>query len=378
MSPRIASLLLPTCLGCASLPVWAQNTLTVPVEVVHVSNPNLVPEGVGDESRRGSATLYRLHPQYTLQMANGPSRTELSLGGLIERSSNTALSAHRSLPSLGVLWEGRGPTSVVGLRASLAEASTRETEFADFGRVVLDGTQRTGSIGATWATELTSETGLELEAFHARVTYDTSQARDYQETGASARYRRQINDNSRYALTANTARLQQESDVSGGDARNRVSRIGLVLGYEADLSERMTLAANVGGVRAGSSDKQTFSVWGFRLAGEGARLTYSLEWRVDVNSDGTTRGYTRADTLGVSLGYSLTAETSLTVGASRARALSGERGEGALIYTQIRSELTPFWAVTAGLEHRRARTTGAPVARGHAVTLGLVYTHPDF
>ncbi|MCV0440667.1 MAG: hypothetical protein K5880_18905 [Hydrogenophaga sp.] len=378
MSFRIVSHLLPICLGCASLPVWAQNTLTVPMEVVHVSNPNLVPDGLGDDSRRGSATLYRLHPQYTLQFADEATRTELSLGGLIERSSNTALSAHRSLPSLGVLWESRRPTSLIGLRASLAEASTRETEFAEFGRVATDSTQRTGSIGATWATELTSNTGVELAAFHSRVNYDTSAARDYQETGGSASYRRQIDENNRYSLTVSTARQQQESDRSGGVARNRVSRTGLIFGFESNLSERQTLVANVGVVRAGSFDKETHSIGGVRLAGEGERLTYSLEWSVDVSADGTSRGYTRASTVGLSLGYSLTAQTSFTAGGSRARALSGERSEGFLLYAQIRSELSPFWAVTAGLEHRRARTADAPFARGHTVTLGLVYTHPDF
>jgi hypothetical protein len=348
------------------------------VEVVHVSNPNMVPAEAGDESRRGSATLYRIHPQYTLQVADGASRTELSMGALIERSSNTALSANRNLPSLGVLWEGRGPTSVIGLRASLTEESTRETEFADFGRVALDSTQRTGSIGATWTKELTSSTELELAAFHARVTYDTPLLRDYQNTGASVRYGWQRNANNRYALTASAVRQRRDRDVSSVDERSSLSRIGLLLGYETNLSERVTLATNAGVARTSSFDSQTHAVGGLRLSSEGERLTYTLEWGRDVSSDGTARGYTRADTLGASLGYSLTAETSLTVGASRARALSGVRGEGSLLYAQIRSELTQFWAATAGLEHRRARTIGAPFARGHAVTLGLVYTHPDF
>lgn len=376
MSSRTASLLLPACLGCTWLPVFAQNTLTVPMEVVYVNNPNLVLEGAEDDARRGSVTLFRLHPQYTLEMANGPSRTELTLGALIERSSNTALSAHRSLPSVGVLWEGRGPTSTIGLRASLAEASTRETQFADFGRVALDSTQRTGSIGATWTKELTSSTSLELEAFHARVTYDTPLLRDYQETGASARYRWQSSANNRYALTVNTARQRQESDGIG--ERNSASRNGFVLGYEVDLSPRVILAANAGVARTSSPDSQTHAVGGFRLVSEGERLSYALEWARDVSSDGTARGYTRADTFGGSVSYLFTVDTSLMVGASRARSLDGERGEGSLVYARIRSELTPFWAVTAGVQHRRARPAGALFARGHDVTLGLVYTHPDF
>jgi hypothetical protein len=377
MNSRVAYLLLPACLGCASFPGFAQNTLTVPMEVAFVNNPNLVPEGAGDDARRGSVTLYRLNPQYTLEMGAGSSsRTELTLGALIERSSNTALSANRSLPSVGVRWEGRGPTSVIGLRASLAETSTRETAFTDFGRVAIDSTERNATIGATWTRELTSSTSLELEAFHARVDYDTTLLRDYQETGANVRYRWQSSVNNRYSLTTGAVRQRQDSDAFG--VRNRISRNELVLGYEVDLSQSVILAANVGVARTRAFDSQTHAVGGFRLVSEGERLTYSVEWARNVSSDGTSRGFTRADTFGGSVGYFFTVDTSLMVGVSRARSLDVERGEGTLAYARVRTELTPFWAVTAGVQHRRARAAGGPFARGHEVAVGLVYSHPGF
>lgn len=387
MSPRIASLLLLACLVGAWLPASAQNALTVPMEVVHVSNPNLVPSrstdddteaATRDEMRRGDATLVRLHPQYTLQMVNGASRTELALGGLIERSSDTALSANRSLPSVGVLWENRGPTRVIGLRASLEEESTREAEFDDFGRVVVDSTQRTGTIGANWTTELTSSTDLELALSHARVAYDTPLLRDYDETTASASYRWQHSASGRYSLTASTARQRRDNGMVGDEERNRISYHGVVFGYELDLSEAVTLSASVGAMRTGSPDSRTHAVGGLRLAREGERFAYALEWGRDLGADGSARGYTRADTFGASLSYPFTQDTTFTVGAGHARSLDGEREEGSLVYARLRSELTPFWAATAGLEYRRARSSGIPSARGYAVILGLVYTHPDF
>lgn len=387
MKPRIASLILPACLGCAWLPALAQNTLTVPIEVVHVSNPNLVPErradgdteaAARDELRRGDATLVRLHPQYTLQMVNAASRTELTLGGLIERSSDTALSANRSLPSVAVLWENSNPTGMLGLRASLAEESTREAAFADFGRVAVDSTQRTGLIGATWTTELTSSTALELALSHERVAYDTPLLRDYNETMASASYRWQHSASGRYALTASTARLRREDGIGGDEQPSRISRHGVVLGYELDLSEGTTLAASAGAMRTGSPDSRTHAVGSFRLAHEGERFAYDLEWGRDLSADSSSRGYTRADTFGASISYRFTENTRFTVGASHARSLGGEREEGSLVYARIRSELTRFWAASAGLEHRRARSSGIPSAQGHAVILALVYTHPDF
>lgn len=391
MTPRIASLLLPACLGGTWLPAAAQNTLTVPIEVAHINNPNLVPErradgdpeaAARDELRRGDVTLFRLHPQYTLQVVDGASRTELTLGGLSERSSDTALSANRSLPSVGVLWENSSPTQVIGLRASLAEESTRTAEFADFGRVVLDSTQRTGLLGATWTTELTADTGLELALTHARVAYDTPLLRDYDETSANARYRWQHSADGRYALTASTTRQRREDGIGvgggSGEERDRISRHGIGLDYEFDLSEAVTLAASVGAMRTGSPDRRTHAVGSIRLVHEGERFAYDLDWRRDISADGTPRGYTRADTFSASLSYPFTADTTFTVGASYARSLDGDRDQGSLVHARIRSELTPFWAATAGLEYRRARSSVAPSARGYAVILGLVYTHPDF
>lgn len=384
MRSRIARLLLPVCLGCAWVSVSAQNTLTVPMEIVHIGNPNLVPDrseggDAADEgARRGNVTLFRIHPQYTLQSQQGSARTELSLGALIERSSDTDLSAQRSLPSVGVLWESSSPTGVLGLRGSLAEASTRETEFAEFGRVALDSTQRTGSVGATWARELTLNSSLELAVNHARVSYDTPLLSDYNETGISAQYRWQQHANSRYSLTASSARLRREGDVSDGDERARISRSGIQLGYETDLSAGLTLGAHLGAVRTGSPDSRTGSVGGLRLVHEGERLSYALDWARDVSADGTPRGYTRADALGVTLTYPFSVNTSLSVGASHARTLDGAGDEGTTAFARVRSDLTAFWAFTAGLEHRRARSSGSPSVQGHSVSLGLVYTHPDF
>ena len=378
MSSRSASLLLPVCFGCASLPAFAQSTFTLPIEVVRTTNPSLIPAGTGDETRRGSATLLRINPQYTLAMPDGSSRTELTLGAVVERSSNTALSADRNLPNVGVLWENRGPVSVIGLRASLAEESTRETEFADFGRVAIDTTQRRGEVGATWTRELTSNTDLQLDAFHARVTYDSPVLRDFQETGGSVGYRWQSSANSRYSLTASTVRQRRDlNNTFVGEPRS-LSRTGVSLRYETELTERLRLAANAGVARTSSFDTQTHPVGGVRLSNEGERLTYTVEWARDATSDGSARGFTRADTLAGSVSYAFSVNTSLTVGASRARSLDGDRSGGSLVYALVRSELTPYWAVTAGLEYRRARTMDSLVGSGRSVTLGLVYRYSEF
>jgi hypothetical protein len=366
MDSRFAPSLVLVCQSLVWLPAMGQNTLSVPMEVVRISNPDLAAES------SGSVTLYRLQPQYTIQTIQGNSRTELSFGGTIEQSSNTDLSANRTLPNVRVLWESSSPVSVLGLRASLEEASTRETEFAEFGRVTRDSTQRTGTIGANWTRDLSAGSELELLASHSRLTYDTPSLVDYSETLGSVVYRFESSANSRYSFSASASRLNPEG--VGASA----SRGELGLGYEINFSEDLTLNARVGAVRTSALRSDTNPSGGLRLAYEGERVGYAVAWSRDVSSGGSVGGYTRSENVEASLVYPFNINTSLALGVSHARSLDADRDAGAAAYARIRSELSRFWTLTMGLEHRRAMPTGSPTARSSAVSVGLVYTHPDF
>lgn len=347
-------------------PALAQNALTVPAEVHRISNPDLAPES------RGSVTLYRLHPQYTLQTRQDASRTELSLGALIEKSSNTDLSANRTLPSVRVLWENASPVAVLGLRASLEEASTRETEFADFGRVVLDSKERTAAVGGTWTHNLSAGTAVELDLSHARVTYDTPLLVDHRETSGSIAYRISTSANARYSLIAGASRLTPDGD------RERQSRTELGAEYERDISEGLVLNATAGVVRTNNGRGKTSPVGALGLTYTGERVGYAVAWSRDVSADGSVAGYTRSQVFDVSASYPLTIDTSFYLGASHAQALDGERDAGTTAYARIQSELTRFWTLSIGLEQRRAKPSGGPTAKGHSLAVGLVYSHPDF
>ncbi|MGS5086943.1 hypothetical protein ACVC7V_10555 [Hydrogenophaga sp. A37] len=366
MNSRLFAFSVLTTQAFVCLPAIAQNTLTVPMEIVRISNPDLSAES------RGSVTLYRFHPQYTLQMVQGSSRTELSLGGMIERSGNTDLSASRTLPSVRVLWESSSPVALFGLRASLEEASTRETEFAEFGRVTRDSTQRTGTLGGSWTRNLTAGSSVELAASHARLSYDTPLLVDYSETLGSVAYRFESSANSRYSLSASASRLNPDGV---GDS---ASRGELGLGYEVDLSEGVNLNATAGAVRTNAQRSKTVPVGALRLTFTGERFDYAVAWSRYVSAGGSSGAYTRAESFESSLTYPFTVNTSLSLGIARARSLEANGDTGVSAYARIRSELTRFWAFTLGFEQRRAKPFGGPTARGNSVAVGLVYAHPNF
>jgi len=364
MSEKFVASLLLAGQGFVWMPAMAQNTLTVPIEVVRISNPGLVTESPG------SVTLYRLNPQYTLRMVQDSSRTELSLGGLIERSSNTDLSASRTLPSVGLLWERSTPVAVLQLRASLEEASTRETEFAEFGRVTRDSTQRTGVLGGQWTRELEAGTSLELATSYLRVSYDTPFLVAYNEARGTVTYRFDSSPNARYALTASVARLNPDGSAESA------SRGGVGLGYEIDLSEGLTLSATAGAVRTTALSRKTHPVGFLRLTYLGERVRSDVGWSRDVSASGTVGGYVRSENVDGSMIFPFTADTSLSVGIGHARSLGGVRDATASANVRILSELTRFWMFTIGLEHRRSMPSGLPTAQGNAVALGLIYSRP--
>lgn len=348
------------------VPAMAQNRLTVTTELASISNPGLA------EVDPGSVTIIRVNPQYTIRREEGSVVTEVAFGALVERSSKTELSADRELPRASLLWQNTSAVSVFQLNASFEEASTRETEFADFGRVTIDSTSTTGSIGARWTRDLTAESSLDLAMSYRDIGYDSPALVEYSEALASAAYLLRPSANVGYSLTAEVSRLNPD-----GAARS-ASRTGLLFGYEREITEDLRLTASAGAVRVNLPQSKTYGVAGLRFAKTGERLGYLVGWSRSVGASGSVGGYERSEAYDASVTYSLTELSSLAIGASRTRSLEGSRDAGSTAYTRIRSELTQFWALTMGLEFRRSDPAGRPSARGHSAIVGLVYENPDF
>lgn len=347
------------------LPVLAQDTLTIPSEIVHISNPGL------SADNRGSVTLIRVNPQYTIARENAGVLTEFAFGGVIERSSNTGLSANRTLPRASLRWQNASAVSTLELRASLEEESTRTTEFADFGRVTLDSTSRTGLVGARWERELTATSSMELATSYRRVNYDTASIVDFDEIVGEAAYRFQSGINARYSLSANLGHLNFDG------ARRSASLAGLRFGYERDLTENLTVNAQLGAVRTNQPRGESYAVGGLRLANVGERLGYTVSWSSDVRASGLG-GYERFNAIEASITYPLTANATLSFGAGRVQSQGASQDTGANAFARLQTALSRYWAFTTGVEWRHASGAGRLSARGYSIAMGLIYENPNF
>jgi hypothetical protein len=268
---------------------------------------------------------------------------------------------------------------VLGLRASFEEASSRSTEFVEFGRVTLDSVQQTGLLSATWSKEMSPTRVLRLATDYVRTRYESPLLESSQEITGSANIRTALDEDAYYSIEGIASKLSVDGPSPSA------SRAGLVFGYEVSLSDAMVINTGVGVMRSSNVASQTDPVGYLRMSYRGGeRTTYELSMERTVGAGGTVGGYARIQAMDASLSYALTENTSVDFGIRRvdSRApeavVGSERSEGSSITARLRSELSQFWAMTFALEQRRQTVAGGRGARGHSVGVGLVYSHPDF
>jgi hypothetical protein len=355
-------------MGLNSTSAWSQHALNVPVEYLHVSNPSLAPVS------EGSVSLVRVSPSYSIVNVAGDVRTEFRLGAVLERSSDTALSANRSDPRLGLNWQWTQPTSQLVLRGLLQEASTRSAEFDSTGLVTVDSTRRNLELGADWTKELSPVTRLVVGAALTQVDYQTPLLVGSRESSTSAQIERTLAEGVRVSLEARYGLLHPD-DLA---LFTKAKRSSLFMDYEAALNEVWSVGLGVGTVRTSGETREDTEVGKLLLSYQGERLTSTLDWRREVAPSGSLGGYGRSDGFRWTNGFALTSQTALEVSFGRSRSLDEGGGIGRMASVALRSALTQFWTMSLGYEDRQSSPSGGPKARGKSIGFGFSYSHPDF
>lgn len=352
----------------AGLPLTsvAQSHVSVPVEIEHSSNPELTTdEAIG-------VTRLRVSPQYTLERRDGSTQTRLSLGGVLERSSNTSVSNHRSDPNLSYEIEQVFPVGSLGLRASLSESSTRQEEFAETGVVASDATQRNILLDGTWRRDLSDVSRLELGLGAAKVRYDTSSLVGYREFRTSVGGGYDLGDETQLTARWEGSRLRPDQGI------DRSSRRSFAIGLSTRLSEALRFVAEQGTVRtSGLGATRTPSTL-VRLEYAGERLTSNLEWSRSTAISGSFGGYTSTRQFGWTVDYAWSERTSFNLAASQSRSEGPGGAVGSSWMAGLRHSLDDFWSIEGRLGQLRTRPNAGGRANANVAGLVLTYSHPDF
>ena len=364
MNKRHAFLLLTTGFSIGLGTAYAQQLVSVTAGVERIENPSL------SSTSQGGATVLRLEPSYSYEIQGDRMRSRLSLGAVLERSSNTALLASRDYPSLGYTWAYSWPTSSLELRANLAESSTRNTQLEDLGRITVDSKERTVVTGASWSQELTARTRLALDLGSSRVSYDTALLDGYREVQFSSRVSWEATERLVYYIEPAYARL------SSSGAAAETTRTRWLAGVRGELLPGWLLTTFAGQARTSGPTSATGNVAGLLLAYDGSRLSSGFEWSRDVTPSALTGTYARTGALALRLGYRVTEGATLSAEVTRSRSagIGGSRGQVSTL--ALENELGAKWTSLVGVEDRRSRTVGGTWANGVAVRASLTYAYP--
>lgn len=361
-SPALLAIFL-TGLPASSI---AQQSVSVPVEVEHSSNPNLTTDGsVG-------VTRYRVSPQYTLVRQDGATQTRFSFGGVIERSSNTAVSNHRSDPNLSAEIERELPLGSVGLRASVSQASTREETFADTGVVAADATQRNAVLDGTWTHELSDVSRFTLGLGSSTVRYDTSSLVGYHELRTSVGFTHDLTEDMQVTARWGGSRLNPDRDTASS------SQSLLAVGLSTRLSEDFQLATEIGTVRTSGQVATRNPSTLLRLNYSGERIASSFEWARSTAAVGSSEGYTNTRLLAFTVEYPLTERTSINFVTSQARSLGSGGAVGTNQLLGLRHAFSDLWSLEGRLGQLRSRPNAGGSATANVVGVLLTYSHPNF
>ncbi|MGV3727054.1 hypothetical protein [Hydrogenophaga sp.] len=339
----------------------AQHSVRVATEIERVENPLLAPVNPG------GATVIRISPSYIFETESDRIRSRFSMAAVLERSSNTQLLANRNYPSLGYTWGYTWPTASLELRASLAEAATRNTELRDFGRVTVDSRERTLAAGATWNKELTERTRLTVGLENHRVSYDSALLQDYREQELTTRLSWEATERATYFVEPGYARLTP-SGLSPESTLNR-----WLVGATGQLTPEWSLTAFAGQARTGSARKVSNNVGGLRLAYAEGRLTSELELARDMEPVGTIAAYARTETARARVAYQLTESATVTASMAKSRTVGTTGGIGSVFALSLENQLAENWMSMLGVEDRKSKDALGLVGKGWAVRAGLVY-----
>lgn len=341
----------------------AQSSVSLSGSVERVENPRLAAVSPG------GATVLRVVPRYTYALRGEQSSSRFSLGAGVEHSSNTALVASRVYPSADYVWERNWPDATFELRASLAEDSTRNTQFDDAGQVTVDSRERTVLAAGAWTQELTERSRLAMSVNAARVSYDTATLVDYQELRFVGRTSWDAQE--RTSVFLEPAYFHLSPSGNARDSR----QLRLTGGLRTELNPEWAFSGFAGLARTRSSTTLDGALGGLLLTYAGERLSSELEVNRDLSVAGVAGSYLRTENMRLRLGYRMAEGATLSASLSRVKSSGASESRGTEARLTLENELYRDLTSTLGVEGRRSTTLGGSTGKGWAMRAGLTYVY---
>ncbi|HSV77822.1 MAG TPA: hypothetical protein VLK85_01280 [Ramlibacter sp.] len=372
----LASALLAAGLAGAS-GAAAQSTrvysATVPVEIEHDSNPNMV---VGNP--RGTTWL-RVRPTIAMTQVQGTEEYLLEGGLSAEKSSNSDVAKDRVDPRLRGMWRHAGELNTGHVEALLDRRSFRSVDIREAVPTGVDGSRTLMALTGAWTRELSALSSFSANLRQAWERYNVSSTPDFRYTTGSVRLTHQAQERrSWYAdVNGHLYRSQDRQDPVLGTVRGTRSRAaGTVVGVNQQFSERFRADASAGVVRFSEPSSDTDWQAALRTEYSGERWQGALDLSRSPSVRSTLGGLEVTRAVRLNVRYSLGPLTRLDVdvGHSKGQVATSRRSLASLALVR---ELSPAWELTVRATRRQQRELGGTAA-ANLIALVLVYNAPDF
>ena len=365
-----AFLVAATFLSSHAMADGLRQEVRVPLTGEYDSNPQMVSGGA-------SAYRARVAPQYTLTNVSGANEVALSLGAVIERSSNQAVSQDRNDPNASLGWKHLTPTSEFNLNARYLEESARAAELRQAGVVVSDTTRTTKGVAARWTSLLTERLNYTLGAFYSAITYADNDPVliDYNTYGGRFTLGYQISSRDEVYWLIDGSRY--EPTETGFDS----TYYGSMLGFKQRISDTLDWDIRGGWLTIdGQGDESTWQgMLQLNYTGEQSRFDVNVG-RI-ANPTGIYEGFVVSNQARARYSFEFSERTTLGLDGSwikNMETITYPESTSKIVGAWANYELDQFWSLRLRAERRETDYQSSGNAVGNLVGLTLLYQHPDF
>jgi len=346
---------------------------TVPMEIEHDSNPNMV------VSNPRGTTWVRVRPTVSVTQVQGAEEYLLEGGLSAEKSSNSDVAKDRIDPRLRGMWRHAGELNTGHAEVLLDRRSFRSVDIREAVPAGVDGSRTLLALTGAWTRELSARNSVTTNLRQAWERYNVGSIPNFRYTTGNVRLTHQAQERRSWYADVNGQlyRSDDRQDPVIGTVRGSRSLVaGTLVGVNHQFSERFRADANAGVVHF--SEPRSDTDWQAALKTEytGERWQGALELSRSPGVSATQGGLEVTRAVRLNARYSLGPLTRLDfdVGHSKGQAATSRRSLASLAFVR---ELSPAWELTVRATRRQQRELGGTAA-ANLIALVLVYNAPGF
>ena len=340
--------------------IW-QSALSSYLSEDYTANPALQP-GVST-----GVWLSTVSPGYTLNKTDGDNALKAVAKFTAVESSNKALSANRTDPSVALNWLRKYNTGEYGITTQYEQIATR-TSVDTTSQFSVDSTQVRRSVSANWSDTLSERNTLTANGSYIGSNYSGGAYTNYSTRSGKLNYSHNLSETVVPSLSvAYTEMVFTANEPS-------VSTVNPMLSLEWKISQRMNSTLSLGETFSRTGNTPQFSSL-LNYTGEKTNLTFTAGYMTSPSGLG---GFLTSEHVTGGLTHNLSEQSTSGINLSWAKNLSITNDTYGTIDAWLQHEIDSSWNVKTHFLHKLHEGGGLGSASSNVIGISLNYTGSEF